>query len=912
MNHSALRGLPVVVVLLLATVTSPSVDAQEGPPQEAAQLSAEAEKLYAQGRYQEAIPLAQQALAIREKALGLEHPDTATALNYLAFLYYFTGAYEQAEPLFKRALANREKALGPEHPDTAQSLNNLAALYRTTGAYAKAESLSQRALAIYEKARPEHPDTCAALGNLAAVYYDTGAYAKAEPLYLRALAICEKALGPEQPGTATALGNLALLYETTGAYAKAEPLLARALAIDEKALGPEHPETARPLHNLGELYRTTGAYAKAEPLYQRALAIREKALGLEHPGTATALSSLASVYYDTGAYAKAEPLYQRALAIREKALGPEHPDTATALNNLAGLYQATGAYAKAEPLCERAQVIQESNTAHFLLAGAEPRVQAYLQQRVGTAYANVSFSLAHRTARTTALGLTSVLQYKGRVLDAMSGSVARLRRSIAPEDQALFEQLSNVTQQLSTLTFRGPANLSAETYLQRLETLARQQERLQGVLSTRSATFGETVTPITLEGVRRALPADAVLVEWFRYEPFDPKAKGGVRWGAPRYVAYVLKHAGEPVVIDLGAAQSIDALVVELRAALSDPANTYFKEVAQELSGKLIKPLRSHLPQSGRLLLSPDGELNLLPFAALVDEQGVYLAQHFELTYLTSGRDLLRMAAEAVPRGGDVVLANPDYGQSPSPGPPANTSLQPAPPVDFDRSGLPPFTPLKGTADEAKALQALLKLDAQHVLTGDRATEASLRALHAPRLLHLATHGFFLNDQEIGKVSLRLVGFDPETPLPAGENPLLRSGLALAGANVRQSGATDDGILTAAEVAQLDLLGTQLVVLSACDTGVGKVQPGEGVYGLRRALLLAGAQTQLVSLWKVADAATQELMIDYYQRLLKGEGRSAALRTAQEAMMADLAHQHPYYWAAFIAIGDWTPLLAGR
>jgi len=161
--------------------------------------------------------------------------------------------------------------------------------------------------------------------------------------------------------------------------------------------------------------------------------------------------------------------------------------------------------------------------------------------------------------------------------------------------------------------------------------------------------------------------------------------------------------------------------------------------------------------------------------------------------------------------------------------------------------------------------------------------------------------------------ALRPVSFSAETPpLPLGENPLLRSGLALAGANLRRSGDNDDGILTAAEAAQLDLRGTQLVVLSACETGLGDVQQGEGVYGLRRALVLAGAQAQLVSLWKVADAKTQALMVDYYERLLKGEGRSAALREAQLAMIANPATQHPYYWAAFVPIGNWTPLATNR
>ena len=594
----------------------------------------------------------------------------------------------------------------------------------------------------------------------------------------------------------------------------------------------------------------------------------------------------------------------------EKALGPEHPDTATSLNNLALLYYAAGVYAKAEPLMERAQRISENNTARFLLTGSETRKRAYIEQRVGDTNVNVSFSLILSDPRAKALGLTGVLQYKGRILDAMSDSVARLRQSVALPDRALFEQLSEVAQQFSIMTFRGPGNLPPDLYRQRLEALAQQQEQLESELSKRSAAFRQAVTPITLEGVQQALPADAVLVEWFRYHSLDAKAKGSARWGAARYVAYVLKHSGDAVAIDIGPAQPIEVLIGELRGALSELKTTY-KEVAKELSEAIIAPLLPHLAQNERLLLSPDGALNLVPFGALVNEHGEYLAQRFEITYLTSGRDLLRMAVTAPARSGAVVMADPAYGQSQGTAAVIDQNIkQLARSKDLDRSGLV-FSPLAGTAAEAKALQALLKLDGQHVITGAKATEASLKQLHGPRLMHVATHGFFLTDREVKALALKPAGFGSEArPQPLGENPLLRSGLALAGANARHSGENDDGILTAAEAAQLDLGGTQLVVLSACDTGVGQVQTGEGVYGLRRALVLAGAQTQVPSLWKVDDAATQELMVDYYGRLLKGEGRSGALRAAQKAMMATPERQHPYYWAAFVPIGNWTPLPA--
>jgi tetratricopeptide (TPR) repeat protein len=315
--------------------------------------------LHDRGRYTDAKPLCERALAIFEKALGPEHPDVASGLNELAVLYKTQGQYTKAERLYGRALAIWEKALGPEHPYVANGLINLAELYRAQGQYAKAEPLYGRALAISEKALgPEDPNVAASLNTLADLYRAQGQYAKAEPLYQRALAIWEKALGLEHPYVATSLNNLALLYVNQGQYAKAEPLYGRALAIFEKALGPEHPDVARSLTNLAGLYRAQSQYAKAEPLYGRALAIFEKALGPEHLDVATILSNLAVLYNNQGQYEDAEPLLQRALAIYEKALGPEHPDVATCLEKFAVLLRNMGRSEEAAPLEGRAKAIR--------------------------------------------------------------------------------------------------------------------------------------------------------------------------------------------------------------------------------------------------------------------------------------------------------------------------------------------------------------------------------------------------------------------------------------------------------------------------------------------------------------------------------------------------------------------------
>jgi tetratricopeptide (TPR) repeat protein len=315
--------------------------------------------LYERGRYTDAEPLYQQALAIREKTLGPEHPDLAQSLNNLAGLYATQGRYIKAEPLYQRALAIREKALGPEDRDVAWSLNDLGVLYYSQDQYGKAEPLLQRALAIWETALgPDHRDVATCLSNLAGLYAIQGQYTKAEPLYQRALAIREKALAPEDPDVAWSLNGLAGLHRVQGQYAKAEALYKGALAIWEKVLGPEHPDVAWSLNNLAGIFAIQGQYTKAAPLYERALAIREKSLGPEHRAVATCLSNLAMLLRATNRLAEAEPLYIRALAIYEKSFGPEHPNVAKCLENYAPLLRAMGRPEGAEPLVARAKAIR--------------------------------------------------------------------------------------------------------------------------------------------------------------------------------------------------------------------------------------------------------------------------------------------------------------------------------------------------------------------------------------------------------------------------------------------------------------------------------------------------------------------------------------------------------------------------
>src|SRR6516225_139937 len=401
---------------------------------EAAALNQQVVQLYNQRRYSEAMPLAQRALAIQEKALGPNHPSVAVSLNNLAELYQAEGRYAEAEPLYKRSLAIREKALGPVHPDVAASLGNLAQLYKDQGRFADAEPLFKRSLTIRKKALgPDHPDVAASLNALASLYQHQGRYADAEPLYKQSLAVDERALGSDHPDVALLLNNLALLYQVQGRYADAEPLYKRSLAIREKALGPDHPDVAVSLNNLAELYKAEGRYAEAEPLYRRSLTIREKALGLDHPDVAGSLNNLADLYQIQERYADAEPLYKRSLTLWEKTLGPDHINVAASLNNLALLYQAQGRYADVEALCKRSLAIEEK-----ALGPDHPDVAlslnnlALLYQTQGR-YADAE-SLFKRslTIREKALGpdhpdvagslnnLAALYQVQGRYADALS------------------------------------------------------------------------------------------------------------------------------------------------------------------------------------------------------------------------------------------------------------------------------------------------------------------------------------------------------------------------------------------------------------------------------------------------------------------------------------------------------------
>jgi CHAT domain-containing protein len=498
------------------------------------------------------------------------------------------------------------------------------------------------------------------------------------------------------------------------------------------------------------------------------------------------------------------------------------------------------------------------------------------------------------------------------VLDAISDSRTTLRRHLTSQDQTLLDQLNDTTAKLARLVLNGPHGTTLDEHQKRIKVLEEQREELESKISRSSAGFYEPVVPVTLAAVRASIPADAALIEFSAYRPFDPKAGDASAYGDPRYVACVLRREGAVQWRELGDSGTIDEIIDSLRKALRNPQRADVRRLARAMDEKVMQPLRAMLGGVTHLLVSPDGALNLIPFEALVDEQNRYLVERYAFTYLTSGRDLLRLQVARKSLSNAIVMADPSYGE---PETIAQASARQNRPLKTlvkrqsvttgsDLSNVY-FAPLSSTAQEAQAIKAQFS-DAT-VMIGNQATESSLKQIVAPRLLHIATHGFFLQDgpsDSIDSKSSQTRAINANVKI---ENPLLRSGLALAGANLRHAG-DDDGVLTALEASGLNLWGTRLVVLSACDTGVGEVKTGEGVYGLRRAFVLAGTESLVMSLWPVSDYVTREMMTTYYKGLREGRGRGDALRHVQVSLLKRKGREHPFYWAGFIQSGEWANL----
>ncbi len=862
-----------------------------------------------------ALPIDERALRIRETKLGPDHPDTAESINDRGLMYFAAGHYLRAAQMFKRALAISEKMLGPDAFFTTSSLNNLGFVYRTIGEFSVAEDYYRRALESRERVLgPKDANLAISLNNLAGLLQDKGNYPEAEKLYRRALEVRETGLGPENPETARSLNDFAGLYLLMGDYAKAEPLFQRANRIFTKVLGPQNQETITTLNNLGLLYDESHQYAKAEALFLQVLKDYKKSATADTPDVAYTMSNLAVLHWEMGEYKKALPFAEQALKIREKALGPKHPKVSEALSNVAMIYRDSGHLDKAESLFQRAlKIDQETLGEANAETGTILENLALLAIRRGkldeASKLAVSRNVALEKQLADILSFTSerqrlafqkttrpyrlfgtlgdaadlaqaVLRQKGIVLDSLLEDRLIGEASTDPKTRELVERIrSGKTRLKQGIAGQGREREKVEAELEDLE--ARLARQVAGVGRSRRA------LGVTVKQVQSAIPKAAALIEFIRYDYYTGQPKDDVRYGA-----IVILPGDQPKWVALERGETLKAVIdVYNKSVRGQTDEATLTTTLRALHKKVWAPIEKILPaETKTVIISPDGQLNFVSFATLIGLGDKFLSEKYAVHYVASGRDLLRERKSSGVSDA-VIYANPDFSgktasESSRDASVASRSIELR---DFDGLSLPP---LPGTATEAAALQKRFGKSAR-VFLGANATKAELEKVDSPRILHLATHGFFLPEIEPGRKGEKSVGDVAKKRLV---NPMRRSGLALAGAQKTLEAwahgqappAGNDGIVTAEEVGGLKLDGTWLVVLSACDTGSGEARAGEGVMGLRRGFVQAGAQNLLMTLWPISDQTTVQIMLAFYDAAEKTNNAPQALADVQRDWLVKL------------------------
>lgn len=920
---------------------------------------------------------AQRALSLAEKTPPVDPALLGEALNAVAVARFMRGDPVAAEPLFRRALELREAALGREHHLVARAAENLGMALRATGEREEGERMLQRALAIYERVAPSHPDTPHCLNSLALNARSRGDFAEARRLWERALEIGERVLGEEHPTVAGVLNNLANLRKNMGDYAAAQALLERCLAIRERVRGPDHPEVAQALTNLAAVQSLAGRHFEAVTSAKRAVAIREKVFGPEAPQVGVSLVILGDAMVRTGDSDKVLPVFRRAVDVLQRAGGERSLDLATATHGLAIALAAQGELALAADLFARSLSLHEE-----LLDPGHPRVgqvllhlglitaqrgdlagamrmalraeqiardhlrltSRSLSEREALAYAEarargldlaLSLVAAYPEAADAAAVFAALVRSRTLVLDEAMARNLRLNQSASPELDRLQKDVTEAAQELATLVVRGPGREGPEKYRQNVTAARERVEQAERALVEHGEGRSPAVADVTWLQVRDGLPAGSGLVAFARYS-HRPVTGLKADAGVPSYLAFVVPAGSrDPVVVPLGPAAPIEealrAWEVEIsRGRARDPGHAAAAEVPCRAAGQRVRraiwdPVAARLGAAETVFVVPDGVLHLANLGALPREGGGYLIEiRPALHQLTAEKDLL-----TAPRGGStgvglLALGGAAFDRR------ATVEHGALVRAATDRPSCPEFqtirfAPLANTGAEVREVGRVFRRaettprSEATVLRGEQATEASFRA-RAPgkRVLHLATHGFFLGEQcrPAGSDGRGIGGLVSTTevvpPSHPGDSPLRLAGLALAGANQRGTAASsaDDGILTAEEIALLDLAGVEWAVLSACDSGAGTVAIGEGVLGLRRAFLVAGARSVIMSLWAVDDAAAREWMSALYEARMgrglstAGAVREASLQILQQRRLKGLS-THPFFWAGFVSAGDW-------
>lgn len=860
--------------------------------------------------------------AIREKLLGVEHPNYARCLHYLGILYRTMNNVENAERFLLEAKAIRENVLGKEHPDYAQSLSSLANLFWTMGDFKKAEPLYIEAKAIYEKILGnEHPDYARSLYNLAVLYYDMGNFEKTELLCLEAAAIQEKVQGKENLDYAKSTNLLAVLYHDMGNFEKAEPLYIQAIAITVNVLGKEHPEYANGLNNLAVLYDDMGNFEKAEPLYMEAKAIYEKVLGKEHPEYASSPNNLGNLYYQMGQFEKAEPLHLEAKAIREKVLGKQHPDYSWSLINLARLYERQIRFFDSEPLLEEAFFLSQTRLLNATSFLSEVELAKFANTFQNSGGDLCAFLFARAVSREQAgilpiLAYDHALFYKGFLLTAAAWLHSNPNNS--PESAEINLRLKSYRRRLAAEYVKPIAERKNVPELEESANIA-EKELARSVIG-----YSEAIRQVKWHDVQETLKQTDAAIEFVTFKVNFPKMSDSIIYAA----LLVKPGTRQPVFIPLFEEKSLDSLLLTNSDRKADYVNNLYaladRGMVQSGSEKkslyelLWKPMEKEFVGIQTIYFSPAGLLHRINLGAIPVSETETLADRYRLVEMNSTRQLVIPDQVTIANkdaslyGGiffeqDTTIENNDrFIASRSSGELSFSS------VDSTLRG-GSWNYLAGTEREINVIQKTMISSGVNVTLnkGYEATEQSFKHIGAnntpsPKIVHIATHGYFFPDP-VGrppKGGGRLGEVDPIFKIS--DHPMLRSGLIMAAGNDAWQGkqtqeGKEDGILTAYEISQMNLSNTELVVLSACETGLGDIRGNEGVYGLQRAFKIAGAKYLIMSLWQVPDKQTSLLMTTFYKKWLEDKLTIPDAFHAAQKELRDIGLD-PYQWAGFVLV----------
>jgi CHAT domain-containing protein/tetratricopeptide (TPR) repeat protein len=922
-------------------------------------------QLYDQkGESSSAIMLFEKVLRIRATTSNGDRLDYAETLNNLAEVYRKAANRKQAEPLYREALALLECAGTPDRC-TMTCLNNLALMHHECGEYEKAETYFQQTLAIGKRILGEqHPDIARTLESFAGVRQAQHRHLEAQTLLEKATEIYETSFGAQSSQYLKAVVLLANLHSATGDTERTELLLLKAQDSIVRMRSGRHPDHVFTLQQLGQAYWEIGDYERSRELYERSLTIASANWGKHHPLYASALIGLGLVRLTLDEYPAAQSLLEEARRVLNSANGALNMQYVGCLSLLAYLYQAMGQFRRAELFSKQAlklnrvvfgdnhpsstryardvvtalmatdqkelafemllavQRTHEQHIVDFSWGATERQAQHFLDQV--KAFSDTFLSVVGRFFSDNASHVGSafnlVLRSKGLGAEIASRKLESVLGDADVKLKVEFEGLQALRRKLATLSLDGPDNACSNASTSLLEDLRERKERLERRLCQQLPVlqFEKQIGEVTGSIIAATLPEGSVLIEIVRAEMRDFKAvaaKGEDPWRSARYLAFILV-AGKPSAIvlrDLGDAETIDELSkLFLVNITGDTTQDSYSFCGRLLRKIIFDPLINDFHGLNRLYISPDGDLNLLPFETLPLDDGSFLSERLEISYLNSGRHLLRSSrSPRLDLGPSLVVANPEFLLRCDKNQLSEVSCRDKPTRGLGARDLINsqirFEPLPGAQREGASVS--IRIGTHQFWTGAEALESRIKTIRSPQILHIATHGFFLpnREKELNEVSHLSIGKARRLHGPGMENPMLRSGLALAGAQTYLENGflpaeAEDGLLTAEDVSGMDLRGTELVVLSACDTGRGEAKVGQGVFGLRRAFEIAGARTMITSLWKASDGATCELMIAFYDGLKNGKTKLSAFRSAQEKLRRK--YHHPYYWGAFILIGD--------